>query len=365
VTERADLDAARAAADALARGGFVVLAESRADDAQGNLTLAAQFATAATVGFLSANAQGLVRLCLTDERCDALGLTPLTSHGDEWQPTAAISLRESDDRTGASDAERARTIQAAALDPSVGPADFLPGGYVFPLRARPGGVLRRASRTEAAIDLVRAAGCVPAAAMSLVMNDDGSVAQGPDLEAYGRRHELPLVTVADVIAFRRRSEKLVERVTSARLPTRYGEFTAVGFHESFSGAHHVALVHGDVGGAANVLVRVHTDCITGDVFGATTCTCSETLHRSLELIAAERRGVLLYLVGGERRLSRHGDWGDVPPSPDDEYGIGAQILAELGLTTIRVLTNNPRTIVGLEGFGLEVVDEVPIPLGPV
>ena len=165
-----------------------------------------------------------------------------------------------------------------------------------------------------------------------------------------------------MIALRRRSEQLVERVTSARLPTHFGEFTAVGFHESFTGAHHVALVHGSVDGAADVLVRVHTDCISGDVFGSTSCTCNETLHRSLELIAAEQRGVLLYLVAGERRLSRHGDWGGEPASPDDEYGIGAQILAELGLTTIRVLTNNPRTIVGLEGFGLQVVGEVPIPL---
>jgi 3,4-dihydroxy 2-butanone 4-phosphate synthase/GTP cyclohydrolase II len=294
-------------------------------------------------------------------------LTPLTSHADHWQPTAAISLHDRDNpsgsHTGASDADRARTIHAAALDTSVGAADFLEGGYVFPLRARPGGVLRRASRTEAAIDLARAAGCVPAAAMSLVMNDDGSVARGPELETYARRHDLPLVAVADVIALRRRSEKLVERVTSARLPTRYGEFTAVGFHESFTGAYHVALVHGNVEGAADVLVRVHTDCIVGDVFQATTCNCSETLHRSLKLIAAEPRGVLLYLVGGERRLSRHGGWGGELASPDDEYGIGAQILAELGLTTIRVLTNNPRTILGLEGFGLEVVGEVPIAAG--
>jgi 3,4-dihydroxy 2-butanone 4-phosphate synthase/GTP cyclohydrolase II len=362
MTDKVDVEAAREAADALANGGFVVLAESRDSDAEGNLTLAAQFATPSSVAFLSAHAQGLVRLCLTDERCDELALMPLTNQAGDWQPTAAISLRGPDggSSTGASDADRARTIQAAALDSTVGPSDFLQGGYVFPLRARPGGVLRRASRTEAAVDLVRSAGCVPAAAMSLVMNDAGDVARGPELTGYAAHHGFPFVTVADVIALRRRSEKLVRRVVAARLPTVHGEFTAIGFRESLTDAHHVALVHGDVDGAANVLVRVQTDCIAGDVFHSITCSCGRDLRRSLDLIAAEERGVLLYLVAPVRHLSRHGALEDVAPAPTDEYGIGAQILADLGLTTIRVLTNNPRAIAGLKGFGLEIVANVPI-----
>jgi 3,4-dihydroxy 2-butanone 4-phosphate synthase/GTP cyclohydrolase II len=341
----------------------VVLAESREPDAEGNLTLAAQFATPSTVGSLSAHAQGLIRLCLTDERCDELALTPLPNQAGDWQPTAAISLRGGPDgrsSTGASDADRARTIQAAALDATVGPTDFLQGGYVFPLRARPGGVLRRASRTEAAVDLARAAGCAPAAAMSLVMTEGGDVARGPELADYASRHGFPLVTVADVIALRRRSEQLVRRVVAARLPTLHGEFTAIGFRESLTDAHHVALVHGDVEGAKDVLVRVQSECIAGEVFHSTTCSCGRDLRRSLDLIAAEERGVLLYLVAPERHLSRHGELEDGAPAPTDEYGIGAQILAELGLTTIRVLTNNPRAIAGLEGFGLEVVANVPI-----
>jgi 3,4-dihydroxy 2-butanone 4-phosphate synthase / GTP cyclohydrolase II len=360
MTDHVHLDAAKAAAAALGNGGFVVLAESHDPEAEGNLTIAAQFVTADAVSFLSTNAHGLIRLCLSDERCRELELGSLASEDGEWQPTAAISFRGVAG-TGASEADRARTIQAA-INPSCGADDFpRGGGYVFPLRARPGGVLRRAGRTEAAVDLARAAGCQPAAAMSLIMNEDGSVAQGPDLGRYAERHGLPLVAVADVIALRRLSEKLVERVTSARLPTSDGEFSVVAFRESLTGLSHVALVRGELSGAANVLVRVHAECVAGDIFRSTRCRCGEDLRRSLELIAAEERGVLLYLVSGTRRLSRHDDTGDDAHSPPmDEYGVGAQILAELGLTTIRILTNNPRAIVGLEGFDLEVVEYVPI-----
>ena len=361
-SEQVDLGAARRAADALRNGGFVVLAESHGDDAEGNLTLAAQFATPDSVARLAADAHGLIRLCLTDERCEELRLGQPASDAAEWQPAAGISFREVAG-TGASAADRARTIQAA-IDPACVASDFVSGGYVFPLRARPGGSLRRAARTEAAVDLARIAGCLPAAAMSLVMNDDGSVARGAELARYAEEREAPLVTVADVIGLRRLSEKLVERVTSARLPTRNGDFTAIGFREALTGAYHVALVRGELEGAENVLVRVHAECVVGDVFGAATCNCAENLRRSLELLAGEERGVLLYLVAGEqrtRRLSRHDDVeGDTRPLPMDEYGIGAQILADLGLTSIRILTNNPRLIAGIEGFGLEVVEQVPI-----
>jgi 3,4-dihydroxy 2-butanone 4-phosphate synthase/GTP cyclohydrolase II len=360
--DRVDVEAARSAAAELGNGGFVVLAESRGDTAEGNLTIAAQFATSDAIVRLTAEAHGLVRLCLTDERCSELGVETLTTDEGQWQPAAGISFRGVAG-TGASASDRARTIQAA-IDPSCTAADFLHGGYVFPLRARPGGSLRRAGRTEAAVDLARIAGCLPAAAMSLVMNEDGTVARGDQLARYAERVAAPFVTVGDVIGLRRLSEKLVERVTAARLPTREGDFTAVGFRERVTGAYHVALVRGELRGAENVLVRVHSECIVGDVFRASTCSCSRDLRNSLQLLAREERGVLLYLVAGERRarrLSRHDDVeGDAEPLPTDEYGIGAQILADLGLTTIRILTNTPKAMVGLEGFGLQVVEQVPI-----
>ncbi|CAB4688866.1 unannotated protein [freshwater metagenome] len=355
-----DVASARAAAEALQNGGFVVLAESNDDGAEGNLMLAAQFATPAAVNVLAANANGLVRLCLTDERCQTLGLSAHAVDEREWQPTAPISLREVAG-TGASAEDRARTIQGA-IDPSRQRDDFAQSGYVFPLRARPEGVLRRAGRTEAAVDLARLAGCLPAAAMSLVMNEDGSVAHGQELAAFASTHGYPLVTVADVIALRRLSEKLVERVTSARLPTDHGEFVAVGFRETLTGAHHIALVCGEVEGGDDVLVRVHAECMGGDVFHSVACTCARDLQHSLDAIAAEGRGVVVYLVAGDRgpvRLTRHEE-ADAGAAQMAEYGIGAQILAELGLTSIRLLSNHPRTLTGLDGFGLRVTGFVPI-----
>jgi len=359
MSEHPDLEAASAAVDAIADGGFVVLAESRGAESEGNLTIGAQFVTPSAIAYLSRHAHGLIRLCLTDERCAELALGAPTNDEERWQPTEAISLRDGDG-TGASDSDRARTIQAV-LDPALKASDLARGGgYVFPLRARAGGLLRRAGRTEAAVDLARAARCYPAAAMSLVMNPDGTVARGDKLLEYARRLELPFVTVADAVALRLRSEKLVERVTSVRLPTRAGEFTAVGYRELPSGAYHVALVRGDVANAANVLVRVHAECTAGDVFGAKTCDCSRDLRRSLDLIAAAEHGVLLYLVARDHRFSRHEEAADAPPTVTDEYSIGAQILADLGLSTIRILTNHPRPIPGLEGFGLEIVESVTI-----
>jgi 3,4-dihydroxy 2-butanone 4-phosphate synthase / GTP cyclohydrolase II len=302
---------------------------------------------------MSTHGYGLIRLCLTDERCAELDLEPLVADEQQWQPTVSITLRGTSG-SGASSADRARTIQAA-MNPAAGPEEFERPGHVFPLRSRPGGVLQRAGRTEAAVDLARLAGCVPAAAMTLVVDEDGSVPTGDRLRRYCERHALPRVTVGDVIAYRRGIDKLVERVTSVKLPTVHGDFQAI------TGAYHVALVKGDVAGADNVLVRVHAGCLRGDVFRAENCRCRRDLERSLELISAEPRGALLYLVGGEeRRLGRHAEPGHDDQPPMDEYGIGAQMLADLGLTTIRVLTNNPKAITGLEGFGLEITEQVAI-----
>jgi 3,4-dihydroxy 2-butanone 4-phosphate synthase/GTP cyclohydrolase II len=358
--EQVDLEAAQRAVARLNAGGFVALTKSREDDSEASLVIAADFATPEAIHFLSRHTHGPVWLGLSDERCQELGLEPLVSRGDQWQPTISIAVPDAVDGVGTAE-QLSRTI-LAAMDADKGAKDFVRPGPVFPLRARPGGVLQRSSWTEAVVDLARLAGRAPGAVFAFAMNDDGTAARGEHVQRYCDEHSLPLVSVADVVAYRRGVDRIVERVTSVRLPTAFGEFQAVAFRDQISGAYHVALIRGDVQGAPDVLVRVHRECMSGDVFHAATCTCRAQLERSLETIAAEDRGVLLYLVGSEqreRRLSRH----EADEMAAEEFGIGAQILAELGLTTIRILTNNPKAIVGLEGFGLRITEQVPIPTG--
>jgi 3,4-dihydroxy 2-butanone 4-phosphate synthase / GTP cyclohydrolase II len=355
--EQVDLEAAQRAAAALNAGRFVLVCESRADLRKGTLAIAAEFATPENVHFMSRHTHGPIWLCLPDERCEELQLEPLVSSGDEWQPTISITVPDAVDG-GGTPAELSKTIRAA-VDPAKDAGDFVRPGSIFPLRARPGGVLQRSGRTEAVVDLARLAGCEPAAVIAFAMSDDGTAPLGGELLRYCEEHDLPLVTIGDVIAYRRGIEKIIERVTSVRLPTAYGDFQATAFRDQITGAYHVALIKGDVRGAPDVLVRVHRECLSGDVFHAATCACGEQLERSLETISAEERGVLLYLVGSEereRRLSRH----EADQMAAEEFGIGAQILAELGLTTIRILTNNPKAITGLEGFGLRITEQVPI-----
>jgi 3,4-dihydroxy 2-butanone 4-phosphate synthase/GTP cyclohydrolase II len=269
-----------------------------------------------------------------------------------------------------------------AIDPGRGAEDLVQPGHVFPLRARPGGVLQRAGQTEAAVDLARLAGLIPAGVVCEVMNDDGTMARVPDLIGYCERHGLKMTTVSDLIEYRRRTEKLVERMTSVRLPTGYGEFTAVAFREKLTGKDHIALVKGDVAAAENVLVRVHSECLTGDVFHSLRCDCGEQLEQALLRIGAEERGVLLYMSQEGRNigllnklrayeLQEQRGLDTVEANlelgfPEDarEWGIGYQILADLGLSTIRILTNNPKKIAGLEGYGLTVVEQVPIEVPP-
>jgi 3,4-dihydroxy 2-butanone 4-phosphate synthase / GTP cyclohydrolase II len=363
-------------------GRFVVVVDAADRENEGDLTIAAQFATPEAINFMATHGRGLICLCLTEERCDELQLRPMTERNETPFGTAftiSIEAREGIS-TGISAQDRSRTIQVA-IDPSKGPRDLVQPGHVFPLRARSGGVLRRGGQTEAAVDLARLAGLNPAGVVCEVMNDDGTMARVSDLIPYCEEHGIKLVTVADLIEYRRRHEKLVERTTAVRLPTAYGEFTAVAFREKLTGKHHLALVKGEVDGAADVLVRVHSECLTGDVFHSLRCDCGEQLDHALKQVAAEDRGVLLYMAQEGRgigllsklrayELQEQGlDTVEANlelgfPADAREWGIGNQILADLGLSTIRILTNNPKKISGLEGYGLTVVEQVPIEVPP-
>jgi 3,4-dihydroxy 2-butanone 4-phosphate synthase/GTP cyclohydrolase II len=363
-------------------GKFVVVVDAVERENEGDLTIAAQFATPEAINFMATHARGLICLCLTPERCDELALRPMAENNEAPLQTAftvSIEAREGV-TTGISAADRARTIQTA-IDPSRSAADLVQPGHVFPLRARPGGVLERTGQTEAAVDLARLAGLIPAGVVCEVMNEDGTMARVPDLLEFCERHDIKLIKVADLIEYRRRTEKLVERTVSVRLPTAFGDFTAVAFREKLSGKNHVALVKGDVEGVEDVLVRVHSECLTGDVFHSLRCDCGEQLVQAMAQIGAEERGVLLYM-GQEGRgigllsklkayeLQETGlDTVEANlelgfPADAREWGIGSQILSDLGLTTIRILTNNPKKITGLEGFGLTVVEQVPIETPP-
>jgi 3,4-dihydroxy 2-butanone 4-phosphate synthase / GTP cyclohydrolase II len=359
-------------------GKMVVVCDAEDRENEGDLTLAAQFATPDAINFMAKHGRGLVCLALTGDRCDELGLDLMAAKNESAFQTAftvSIEAREGV-TTGISAHDRAHTIQVA-IDPRTRPEDLVQPGHIFPLKAKPGGVLERTGQTEAAIDLARLAGLNPSGVICEIMNDDGTMARVGDLVPYCERHGLRMITVADLIAYRRRNDKLVERVVEANMPTKFGDFRVVGFRSMVDDKHHVAMIKGEVEDEADVLVRVHSECLTGDVFHSLRCDCGQQLEDALLRIEQEGRGVLLYLAQEGRgigllnklrayKLQENGlDTVDANlelglPADLRDYGIGAQILVDLGLTSIRLLTNNPKKIVGLEGYGLRVTDQLPI-----
>jgi 3,4-dihydroxy 2-butanone 4-phosphate synthase / GTP cyclohydrolase II len=363
-------------------GKMVVVCDAADRENEGDLTIAAQFTTPEAINFMAMHGRGLICLALSGERCDELGLDLMAAKNEspfETAFTVSIEAREGV-TTGISAADRAHTVQVA-IDPETRPRDLVQPGHIFPLKAKDGGVLERTGQTEAAVDLARLAGLNPAGVICEIMNDDGTMARVPDLERYCAKHGLKMITVADLIAYRRKHDKLVERVVETQLPTEFGDFRAVGFRSLVDDKHHVAMVKGDVDGAEDVLVRVHSECLTGDVFHSLRCDCGQQLEDALRQIEEEGRGVLLYLAQEGRgigllnklrayKLQEEGlDTVDANlrlglPADLRDYGIGAQILVDLGLSSIRILTNNPKKISGLAGYGLSVSDQIPIQHAP-
>jgi len=358
----------------VAAGRAVVVVDDADRENEGDLIFAAEFATPELVAFMVRHTSGYICAPLDEQECDRLDLPPMHHTNQDRRGTAytvTVDAREGVS-TGISAADRAHTIRLLA-DPATAPADLARPGHLVPLRAHGGGVLRRAGHTEAAVDLARLAGLRPAGVLCELVNDDGTMMRLPDLEKFVAEHGLTLVTIADLIAYRRRTEKQVERVAEARVPLVHGVFRAVGYQAAFDPAEHVALVHGDLGDGRDVLVRVHSECLTGDVLGSLRCDCGPQLDAALARIAAEGRGVLLYLRGHEGRgigllhklrayqlqdLGRDTVDANLDlglPADARDYGTGAQILYDLGVRSMRLLTNNPAKRAGLEGYGLTVL----------
>jgi len=370
----------RAIAD-IAAGRAVVVVDDEDRENEGDVVFAAELATPELVAFTMTHCRGLLCVPLEGDALDHLELGQMAAHNTERMQTAftvSVDAREGV-TTGISAADRARTISLLA-DPETTSYDLVRPGHVFPLRAKPGGVLRRPGHTEAAVDLARLAGLRPAGVICEIVQEDGTMARLPELRVFAKEHGLALISIADLIAWRRRTEKQVERVAEAKIPTAHGEFRAVGYQSILDDTDHVALVKGDIGDGQDVLVRVHSECLTGDVFGSRRCDCGPQLDAALQAVAAEGRGVVLYVRGHEGRgiglmhklqaysLQDNGsDTVDANlelglPADARDYGTGAQILVDLGIRTMTLLTNNPTKRAGLEGYGLEIVGRQGLPV---
>ena len=377
------LDPVEDAIAAIAVGEIVIVVDDEDRENEGDLIMAAEHATPEKIAFFAKQASGLICLSMTGERLDELDLPQMVQRNDEAMRTAftvSIDYRHGT-TTGMSAEDRALTI-TKSVDPDVLPSDFTRPGHIFPLRARPGGVLKRAGHTEAAVDLALLAGLKPAGVLVEVVNEDGTMARLPQLRTFANEHGLKLISIADLIRHRRRTEKLVRRVSEGRIPTQYGDFTAVAFESLVDGVEHVAFVHGDLRMADEVLVRVHSECLTGDIFGSMRCDCGPQLDLAINKIAEAGAGVVVYLRGHEGRgiglghklrayalqdggrdtVDANTDLG--LPVDSREYGIGAQILVDLGVKSMKLLTNNPKKFGGLDGYDFEIVGREPLIIEP-
>jgi len=377
-------DTVEDAIEAIRNGEMVIVADDEDRENEGDLVCAASAVTPDLINFMATHGRGLICLTLTNERADELDLRPMTELNTEAQGTAfTVSVDAAAHfgvTTGISAWDRAKTIEVC-LDPSSKPSDLRRPGHIFPLRARPGGVLRRVGQTEASVDLARMAGLPPAGVICEILSADGSMARRPELERFAKQHDLRFITVAQIIAYRLKAERLVHRAAEATLPTPHGDWRVIAYSNDVDQFEHVALVRGDIEGKQNVMVRMHSECLTGDVFQSQRCDCGEQLDAAMRTIAAEGEGAIVYLrqegrgIGLVHKLKAYalqdGGMDTVQANealgfrPDlREYGIGAQILIDLGLSTIRILTNNPKKIVGVDGYGLSVAEQVPLRVVP-